>query len=171
MRYAAFAGCGLQFGHLPLNALGDAKGVSSYQPGATAPGTGARKNLAERQRRDSSLDRDEPDGHPRVETGGAITASLREAAEFGHLTKLGRAEAKGLTHSSPGQRPGRNHRIFIESQRPVSYLTKFQNLNYAYAPIAQPSHCPYRFQHQRPPEVAWRCHIPAHARLSCHSMS
>src|SRR6266699_3728331 len=42
--------------------------------------------------------------------------------EFGDLTRLGRIEAKGLTHTSPGQRPGKKQRIFIEGQRPVSHL-------------------------------------------------
>jgi len=48
--------------------------------------------------------------------------ALWAATEFGHLTGLGRREAKGLTHTSPGQRPGKKQRIFIEGQRPVSYL-------------------------------------------------
>ena len=42
--------------------------------------------------------------------------------EFGDLTRLGRIEAKGLTHTSPGQRPGKKQQIFIEGQRPVSHL-------------------------------------------------
>ena len=47
---------------------------------------------------------------------------LARSLKFGHLTRLGRRKAKGLTHTSPGQRPGKKQRIFIEGQRPVSYL-------------------------------------------------
>ena len=46
--------------------------------------------------------------------------------EFGHLTRLGQREAKGLTHTSPGQRPGKKQRIWIEGQRPVSYYIDTQ---------------------------------------------
>jgi len=53
----------LEFGHLPLNAPGDAKGVSSYQPGAT-PQEQVRESIAERQRRDSSVHRHEPPVYP-----------------------------------------------------------------------------------------------------------
>jgi len=45
--------------------------------------------------------------------------------EFGDLIRLGRREAKGLTHTSPGQRPGNKQRILIEGQRPVSYRIRW----------------------------------------------
>ena len=56
-----------EFGHLPLNAPGDAKGVSSYQPGATpraTPQEQVRESIAERQRRDSSVHHQEPPAYP-----------------------------------------------------------------------------------------------------------
>ena len=35
--------------------------------------------------------------------------------EFGHLSRLGRREAKGLTHTSPGQRPGKKNGFSLKA--------------------------------------------------------